>query len=162
MSDRVEAALVALRRILRATEARARLLADATGLSASQLTILQILTQRAETTAGAIAASADFSQATITALLDKLETRGLVTRRRDEQDRRRIWVALTPAGRTQAKRAPDGLHDRFRDRFQRLPEWEQAYILASLEKIGAMLVDDQTGALDGSDLPPRAPDVEIV
>lgn len=51
---------------------------------------------------------------TMTARVDKLTARGLVTRRRDEHDRRAVQVALTDKGRAAVDAALDGLlaHER--------------------------------------------------
>ena len=43
----------------------------------------------------------------VSGLLNRLEDRDLVTRTRDRQDRRVVWVGLTPAGRKVAEEAID-------------------------------------------------------
>jgi len=43
----------------------------------------------------------------VSGLLNRLEDRDLVTRSRDKQDRRVVWVGLTPAGRKVAEEAID-------------------------------------------------------
>jgi DNA-binding MarR family transcriptional regulator len=43
----------------------------------------------------------------ISGLLNRLEDRDLITRTRDRQDRRVVWVGLTPAGRKVAEEALD-------------------------------------------------------
>lgn len=139
MFDRSDTALVALRRILRATELSSRTLARQSGLTTSQLIVLQIIARSGRTTPGAVAQAARLSQATITALVDRLEGRGLVTRRRDTEDRRRIWVELTEQGNVTLVEAPDTLQDRFRTRFDQLEDWEQAFIIAALERVAALL-----------------------
>jgi DNA-binding MarR family transcriptional regulator len=48
--------------------------------------------------------------ASITNTVDRLEERGLVARRRDEADRRRILAAITPAGRQVAAEATEPLN----------------------------------------------------
>ena len=45
--------------------------------------------------AGAIAAALGLTPAAVTALIDRLETRGLVERRKSTADRRQVYVALT-------------------------------------------------------------------
>lgn len=139
MEDRVQTSLVALRRILRATDLNARMLARATGLTAPQLIVLSIVAEAGETTPKAIAGRAGVGQATATALLDKLEARALVTRERDSVDRRVVRVRATEAGRDMLARAPDPLHQVFTKQFGRLKDWEQAMIVAALERIGEML-----------------------
>jgi|SRR5581483_6369050 len=47
--------------------------------------------------AGAIADAVGLTPAAITSLIDRLEARGLVERRKNANDRRQILVALTPA-----------------------------------------------------------------
>ena len=139
MTSRSDAALVALRQIIRATELDSRALAKQSGLTPSQLLLLQLLAKEGSMTAGAIAKSVSLSQATVTALLDKLETGGLLLRTRDAADRRRVVVELTDAGRRSESNAPGLLQEQFEKRFDTLQDWEQAFLIAALEKIAAML-----------------------
>lgn len=147
MEDRSETALVALRRILRATELNSRLLASQTGLTTSQLIILQIIANAGKVLPSTVARSARLTQATVTSLVDKLERNGLVTRSRDTEDRRRIWIEVTPAGIHALADSPDLLHDRFRANFRALEDWEQAMIITALERVSTML---DAGAIDAS------------
>jgi len=139
MESRVSDALVAIRRIVRAAEFASRDLARTTGLTPSQLIVLQIVAREGEPGAGAIAEAARLSQATVTALLDKLEARGLVIRNRGSQDRRRVSLELTEEGRRALADMPDVLQDRFAARFDKLADWEQASIIAGLERVAALL-----------------------
>lgn len=149
MEDRTQTSLIALRRILRATDMNARTLARATGLTAPQLIVLEIVAAAGRLTPKEIAARAGVGQATMTKLVDKLEARALVTRSRSEEDRRAIWVTPTRAGIEMLKTAPDPLQRTFSEQFEGLPDWEQALIVAALEKVGAML---NAGGIDASPL----------
>lgn len=139
LSHRAQSSLVALRRILRTTETTARSLARATGLTPPQLMVLSLLSQTEEATPTTLARAVGVSQATATALVEKLASRGYVTRRRGETDRRQVWVALTEEGRRAWDDAPDPLQVRFAERLDALPDWEQAMIVAALERVAAML-----------------------
>lgn len=139
MQQRVADALVAIRRILRAAEFSARDLARNSGLTPSQMIVLQIIARAGEAGAGAIAEATRLSQATVTALLDKLESLKLVVRRRDDIDRRRVAVALTAAGRKVLAETPDALQDRFAARFAKLADWEQAAVISALERVASLL-----------------------
>src|SRR6056297_1242175 len=87
--DRVDESLIALRRILRSTELYARSLAHAAGLSPAQLRVLQIVTgEGGSATPTLLATRMGVSQATVTALVDKLVARGYVLRERSSRDRR--------------------------------------------------------------------------
>lgn len=139
MMELAEQALIALRRIIRVTESHSRALARDLGMTASQVIVMRILAQAGRANAGRIAERASMSQATISALLDSLETAGLAVRRRGEDDRRQVWVSLTPAGREFLDAIPDLLQERFETRFRTLPGWEQAYLVAALERITSLL-----------------------
>jgi DNA-binding MarR family transcriptional regulator len=139
MENRSDTALIALRRILRATELNSRLLASQTGLTTSQFIILQIVARESSVLPSAVAKSAGLTQATVTSLVDKLERHGLVNRRRDTEDRRRIWIEVTEAGRRALAASPDLLQDRFQAAFCKLAGWEQAMIVAALERVSTML-----------------------
>lgn len=140
MNDRVDSSLRALRRILRAAEAGARSLSRATGMTGPQMMVLRILREDGEVTPKIIAQSVGVAQGTATALIDKLEQRGFAVRRRGETDRRQVWVQATAAGLVAVEAAPDPLQTRFAERLGRLDPWEQAMIVAALERV-ALLMD---------------------
>lgn len=139
MEERSEAALIALRQILRATEFNSRNLARVSGLTPSQVVALQFLSNRGEATPTEIAAHASLKQATITTLLDRLEERKFIKRRRDAKDGRRVLVTLTASGNKALAGAPDSLQKLFEERFEKLKDWEQSAIVASLERVAALM-----------------------
>ena len=134
--------LRALRRVLRATEIGSRRLATATGLTPSQWLVLREIDSRDSASPGMIANALQFSQATITAIVDRLQELGLVRRQRSERDKRQFILSSLPAGQAALADAPDLLQTTFTERFVKLPEWEQAMILAAVERL-AMLMDAQ-------------------
>jgi DNA-binding MarR family transcriptional regulator len=131
--------LRALRRILRASELGNRRLAAATGLTPSQLLVLQEIGARGEATPTALAAALQFGQATITNIVDRLEADGLVRRQKGELDKRRVFLTATQAGAEAIERAPDLLQARFSEKFAALAGWEQAMILAGLDRLTDIL-----------------------
>lgn len=139
MDSRAQSSLIALRRILRATEENMRLLARATGLTAPQLMVLQIVEDAGEATPKTIALSAGIAPATATAIIEKLVQKGHVRRQRGQTDRRQYWVSLTSEGAAALHHAPDPLHQRFTEKFETLPDWEQAMIVAALERVAGLI-----------------------
>lgn len=145
--DRVDESLIALRRILRSTELYSRNLAQAAGLSPAQLRVLQIVSgDGGSATPKALATRMGVSQATVTALVDKLVARGLVLRERSSTDRRQTNVMITDAGRASVEEAPDALQQRYVKAFQTLADWEQAQLVSSLERVAAMLDAEELDA----------------
>ncbi|RAN39993.1 MarR family winged helix-turn-helix transcriptional regulator [Hyphomonas sp. GM-8P] len=139
MSKRSEDALIALRRIQRVTEMASKRLARTAGLTPSQLSVLRILTEYPEVSAGYLAEATQLKHATISSLIDKLEARGLISRRRCDEDKRRVWLRLLDAGKAALANAPDPLHETFSSRFDALPDWQQAMLIASLEQVTSLL-----------------------
>lgn len=145
-SQITDATLRAIRRILRATDQGGRKLAVATGLTPSQLLVLQQIDRVGETTPSVVASALQFGQATVTNIVDRLEEAGLATRERGAHDKRKFILRATKAGRDILAAAPDLLQERFRDRFEALPAWEQAMMLAALERLGHLLDADEIDA----------------
>lgn len=147
-----QASLVALRRILRVTERRGQSLAKASGLTTAQLLALQAIGERETTTPKDVAAAVNVSQATISSLLDRLESKGLVERRKSETDRRQTNLILTDAGGKALLSAPDALQDEYIERFDQLKVWEQAMIVAALERVSSLMDADDLDASPVLDL----------
>ena len=139
LGDRTDESLIALRRILRATELYARNLAQAVGLTPAQLRALQIIDQSSSTTPKALAKQIGVSQATVTSLVDKLVTQEMVKRVPSELDRRQVNVVATPLGHRTVENAPDALQQRYVNAFAKLADWEQAQLVSSLERVAHML-----------------------
>lgn len=155
MDKRSNTALVALRRILRVTELNSRQLARQSELTASQLIVLQHAAREGKALPSEIARAINLKQATVTVLVNKLEEAGLVSRRRDTEDRRRVWIEPTADGLALLEESPDLLQDRFSRNFEALDQWEQAMIIAALEKVATLLDAAQIDAspvLDVGDL----------
>lgn len=142
LENRTKRALTAMRKILRATELNAKALLAQTGLTPSQLIFLQMLEEGEEQTAGHLAARMGITQATATVLIHKLEALDMLQRRKGQADRRQVWLSLTPRAQQILAIAPDGVHARFNEQFLALEDWEQSMLLASLERVAAMLAPD--------------------
>ncbi len=109
MSKRSKAELIfelisAIRASQTATDAFDHAVADYVGLDRAAYRCLDILDQEGPMTAGRLAERARLSPGAMTALLDRLERRGLARRTRDTKDRRRVLVEVTPELRQMAAR----------------------------------------------------------
>ncbi len=149
--NRTDTSLVALRRILRATELYSIELARAAGLTAVQLRVLQLVAETQSCTSKAISQRLLVSQATVTALVDKLVRYNLVCREQSTKDRRHTIIVLTESGRDTIERAPDALQKHYANRFEALEDWEQSMLIAALERVASMLgaEDDEAAPVLG-------------
>lgn len=145
--DRTDLSLIALRRILRATELYGRTLARTAGLTPVQIRVLQIVQGHGSRTPKQISVQMGVSQATISTLLDRLAAKAMIERQRSDIDRRSTNIVLTDAGRKAVDGAPDPLQQKYVKEFEALADWEQAMIVAALERVAAML---DASALDAS------------
>jgi DNA-binding MarR family transcriptional regulator len=94
--------IAAIRASQTATDAFDHAVADYVGLDRTAYRCLDILDQEGPMTAGRLAERAQLSRGAMTALLDRLERRGLARRTRDTKDRRRVLVEVTPELRQMA------------------------------------------------------------
>ena len=92
--------LIALRKIIQSISMNSKSLVKRVGLTGPQLMILQEIVQAGEVSVGEVAKAISLSQGTVTGILERMEKRELVTRRRSDTDRRRVLVQATKAGKT--------------------------------------------------------------
>lgn len=145
-SKSYEQVLVALRRVIRATDLHSKRLSKHSGLTGPQLLIMRTIRDLGEVTIGTIADHVSLSQATVTTILDRLEHRSLVYRVRSTQDKRKVHAHLTDEGDQALDRAPLPLQDNFIRKFQNLDQWEQSMIVASLQRVANMMDADDIDA----------------
>ena len=136
---RIEEVLVALRRVIRATDLHSKYLAKTTGLTAPQILLLQAIRSMGQATIGELANRISLSQATVTTILDRLEKRHLVTRKRSDQDKRKVHAYLTEEAVEVLINAPLPLQDQFTRQFSALKEWEKTMIISSLQRVAEMM-----------------------
>lgn len=134
-----EELLVALRRVIRAVDLRSKQLSKDVGLTGPQLMVMQNIEANPGVMVREIAESITLSPATITNILDRLETRGLAQRIRSTQDKRKVSVHLTDKGKEALVSAPRPLQEHFIDRFNQLKEWEQSQMVATMQRIATMM-----------------------
>ena len=147
--NRTDISLIALRRILRATELYGRTLARTAGLTPTQVRVLQIVLSHDKITPKEISKQMGVSPATVSTLLDRLAAKSMINRQRADVDRRQTNIILTDKGRNAIEGAPDPLQQKYVDEFEALADWEQAMIVAALERVVSML---NASTLDASPL----------
>lgn len=137
--NHIEEVLIALRRVIRATDLHSKYLAKTTSLTAPQILLLQILRDKGQITIGELAQELSLSQATVTTILDRLEKRNLVYRQRSVTDKRKVHAFLTDDALEILKNAPIPLQEQFTRQFSDLQEWEQTMIISSLKRVAQMM-----------------------
>ena len=80
---------------------------EALGLTYPQYLAMMALWERDDISVNALGAQLRLDSGTLTPLLKRLEARGLIARRRDPEDERRVRVGLTEAGRALGTQAAD-------------------------------------------------------
>ncbi|MFV1871930.1 MAG: MarR family winged helix-turn-helix transcriptional regulator [Oleiphilus sp.] len=137
--NHIDDVLVALRRVIRATDLHSKHLSKTTGLTSPQILLLHTVREKGEVTIGELAQDMSLSQATVTTIIDRLEKRELVFRERSKEDKRKVHAYLTDEGHEILKTAPVPLQDQFARHFADLQEWEKTMIISSLQRVAHMM-----------------------
>lgn len=128
-----------LRRIQQIISTQGRRAVERYEVTMPQLLFLKQLGSLGTTTPSAVARRLGVSQATVSGMIDRLETRGHLARSRSSLDRRKVMLDLTEQGRALVADAPLPLQERLADALaRRSPRWRATIDLALSELIEMM------------------------
>jgi DNA-binding MarR family transcriptional regulator len=150
--------LTAIRRVIRSVDKYSRKINTELGLTTPQLLCLDALGKHDHIITKELAQRINLSESTVIGIVDRLEAKQYVFRERSTQDRRKVYVSLTKAGRGILEATPSLLQDRLSTALAGLDPERLEIITASLEQVVEMMDAEK---LDASpNLLPYA-DIEI-
>ncbi|NQU65927.1 MAG: MarR family transcriptional regulator [SAR324 cluster bacterium] len=135
-----------LRRIMRAVDLYSRQLVKKYSITTPQLVCLLTIVEHNSITVTALANEIHLSSSTVVGVLDRIEDKGLITRKRDKKDRRVVKVSPTTKGKDYAKSAPSPLQDKLLNSLSSISSLEQAAISLSLSKIVELMEAEEIDA----------------
>lgn len=137
-----------LRIVYRAMQEHSRWVEKQCGVSAAQLWALWELTNRSGLRVSELSQALSLHQSTTSNLLDKLEKKGLVERRRGGPDQRVVQVFVSAAGQALVARAPRPVQGAISAALAQLPDADLARLSQALAAlIGRMEGADRDAAL---------------
>lgn len=131
--------IFAVRRMLQAKELYTKELNKKYQVSASQLNCILALDEHGPLPPSQIARHIMVNSSTVTGIIDRLERKELVERKRISYDRRVITIELTKAGKHLAKNAPPPIQQRVLDGLKSMSTQEIEQIVHSLKRLTNML-----------------------
>lgn len=131
--------LQSLRRIIRAIDIHSHKLAHIHNITGPQLGCLLAVKESGPLTTGHIAKKVHLSPSTVVGIIDRLEKKELVVRSRASQDRRQVYVSVTPKGEGLIADTPALMQDTLAKAIVQLPELEQVTIAMALEKLTELM-----------------------
>lgn len=123
-----------LRAIIQELRRGGRVAAQA-GVHSAQLFALQRLAEGPAASLGELARRTFTDPSSASVVVTRLVERGLVTRTAADGDRRRVLIALTPAGRALARRAPQTAQARLIAATHTLPDRQVTALAAALRAL---------------------------
>jgi len=130
----VERSMNAVRSIVRAFRVNTRAIELKMGISLAQLFVLQQLTERPADSLNELAERTATHQSSVSVVVRRLVDRGLVSRQSSTSDRRRIEIAVTPAGRALLEDAPTTIQTQLMTALRRLGRDDQNTLAMLLER----------------------------
>lgn len=127
--------LQALRRIIRSVDLHSRKLSMQHNITAPQLVTLLAIADHGPVTIAGLSSEIHLSPSTLVGIIDRLENKGLVERKRDTQDRRRVFIQITKHGKKFSSSAPSPLQERLAQSLEALTPLERSTIALSLERV---------------------------
>jgi DNA-binding MarR family transcriptional regulator len=133
-ATRIASALDCFRRVIRALRVAARRAEDVSALRPAQLFVLGQIAAVPNQSLTELASRTLTDRTSVASMVDRLATRGLAERVRGAEDRRRVEIRLTPAGRRVLARAPHSPTEHLLEGLERLDA-------AALDQLGNGLAE---------------------
>lgn len=127
-------ALRALREMIRGFNVATKKLERSLGLSGAQLEALEILRDNPGLSPSDLACRSATDQSTASVVVKRLADAGFVERRKEDGDRRRTRLTLTPKGESVLADAPATMPSRLRDAFMRMTQGDRVALTTLLER----------------------------
>jgi DNA-binding MarR family transcriptional regulator len=131
--------LFVLRQIIHATDKQSRNMVGKIGITGPQYALLCAIRDLGEVTTRQLSDHISLTQATVTTILDRLQTRGLIERYRSEKDRRIVHSRLSGDSKKLLKQAPKLLQVQFSEKFEALPKAQQQDIFNSFAQVAKFM-----------------------
>jgi DNA-binding MarR family transcriptional regulator len=97
-------------------------------LSRTDMRCLELIGRHGPLTAGRLAEESGLTTGAVTFILDRLEQAGMVTRRRDTEDRRRVWVEIEPDAQKRLQEMQQPVAEQMREVTQQFKADELAVV----------------------------------
>ena len=150
-------ALDSMRRIVRALGISARTAERSIGITGAQLFVLRVLDAHPAQSLNELAALTFTHQSTVSVVVDRLVSRGFVSRARSDTDGRRVVLALTTAGRRALRHAPPPTQMRLISAITALPPARRRDLAKALKTVvDAMDIGGGTVGLPFDELESRS------
>ncbi|MEV2219956.1 MarR family transcriptional regulator [Nocardia vinacea] len=111
------------------------------GLSLAQVVLLEPLAAEADIPVGRLASNADVSVPTATRMLQQLEAKGVVVRRRSPEDERRVLVSLTDDGAERLALLRTRLRERQLRAYEAFMPTERVQLVTLLRRLTELVSD---------------------
>ena len=126
-----------IRKMVRQISIHSKHLLREVGLSVPQVVCLRaihVLAGDRGVTVAELSEHVQLSAPTVSRIVDRLITAGLITRERSTEDRRKVALALTPDGAARISALPQPLQDTFLRRLAELSQEERAHLRDALAR----------------------------
>jgi DNA-binding MarR family transcriptional regulator len=138
-SEEIPEVIDNVRRIFHAINEYSKTIERTTGLTGPQLWAVKLLAKAAPMRVSDLARQMYLHPATVVGILDRLETKGLVTRNRSKEDRRTVDLLLTDKGKELAATAPEVAQVMLMKGLEELPDEQFSCVEEGMKQVVRLL-----------------------
>ncbi len=122
-------------------------------LSRTDMRCLDLIGRLGPITVGRLAEESGLTTGAVTFILDRLEEAGMVHRRRDTEDRRRVWVEIEPEAKARLQEVQQPIADQMREVAQHFKADELAIVRDYMRQAKEVFQRQVYGVVPGDEEP---------